>query len=284
MQTLADKATKVKLTIHRPTIYRCDTTLTSQVQTQERDTGLRVTTRLFVDKHGPIAQMFSQLNDIYAYHRQHTLPYIDAGPRLLPNTLFLEYMEQMRQRREALDLLRETHLPHYEALVLEDIQRRGARATRADYPDAAQFAEALQVVVRVEPLPTAAHFLFDVGDEALADFTRSQQQLWSLAQNDAMQRVLEPVQALLSKLETYTGSPGERFHASLVTNVAEGVKIAQKLIFDPPPALRTTMREVERLATSLAHALPSVKDSPLIRLREAETLTALSTRLKAYQF
>lgn len=284
MPTLADKAVKVKLTIHRPTTVRCDKSLTEQVQSQERDTALRVTTRLFGDKASPIAQMFTQLNTIYAYHKTHTLPYIDAGPRLLPNTLFTEYSDQLRQLRASLDQLLAQHMPSYDALVAEDIQRRGVRASRDEYPSREAFASAMQVSVRFDPLPRASHFLFDVGADALAEFERGQQQLWQLAQEDALNRVLLPVQALLERLRTYTGSPGERFHTSLVTNVVDGVHTMRKLMIDPSPALLETVRHIERLAVSASADPNSFKDSPALRHSTRDALDALAQQLSDYAF
>jgi len=282
--TLANKATKVKLTINRPTTVRCDASLTSQVQAQERDTALRVTTRLFADRQGPVAQMFAQLNTIYAYHREHTLPYIDAGPRLLPNTLFMEYSTQMRQLRQTLDTLIATHMPAYEALVAEDIIRRGSRACREDYPSRTAFTESLQVSLRFDPLPKAHHFLFDVGPEALAEFERSQQQLWKLTQEDTLNRVLQPVQALLERLRTYTGSPGERFHTTLITNVVDGVSTMRKLLIDPTPGLLDTVAQIERLAVSASHDPSAFKESVRLRQQTQDDLDALAKQLTGYTF
>jgi hypothetical protein len=284
MPTLADKAIKVKLTIHRPTTVKCDTRLTEQVQAQERDKALRVTTRLFSDKHSPVAQMFAQLNTIYAYHREHTLPYIDAGPRLLPNSLFMEYTDHMRQLRATLDTLLATHLPTYDALVQEDMQRRGGNATRDDYPSRQEFSDSMQVSVRFDPLPRAAHFLFDVGADALAEFERGQHQLWQLAHEDTLNRVLTPVQSLLERLRTYTGSPGERFHASLLTNIVEGVQTMRKLLIDPSPSLLDTVAKIERLAVSASADPNGFKESTRLRHTTRDELDALAKQLADYQF
>lgn len=282
MQTLADRALKVKLTIHRPTTTRKDTQRTSSLQQQEQDTGLRVLSTIFVDKHGPVRQMLAHLNTIYDYHRVHTLPWMDAGPRLLPVALFQEYTKTVQTMRDALDGMKRTHLPHYDALVREDMLRRGANAKPSDYPTRDECDQQLSVSVRVEPLPKVQHFLFDIGQEAREQFEQEQRRAFVQAQNDALDRVLKPVGQLLAKLDAYTGSPGERFHASLITNVQDGVAVARKLVFDPSPDLLEEFARIEHVATQAAQRVELLKDSAPLRAQMAEALGTVARNISTF--
>ena len=38
----------------------------------------------------------SKFNDIYVHHKNSTLPYVDAGPRILPNARYFDYTNEMR--------------------------------------------------------------------------------------------------------------------------------------------------------------------------------------------
>jgi len=78
---------------------------------------------------------------VYTYHKLHTLPWQDKGPRVVPNAMYFEYTQAMRGLINNVDGMLNNHMPNFAAYVNLDIAYRsksasGGRAQRGDYPTA----------------------------------------------------------------------------------------------------------------------------------------------------
>jgi hypothetical protein len=100
--------------------------LKSFIQQQMDDTSLIVISKLFRDKNNPINQLISSINEGYNYHKTHTLPYIDKGPRILPNAMYEEYTTELRQRISNTESLKVKLMPQYDVFVQQDIKARSS--------------------------------------------------------------------------------------------------------------------------------------------------------------
>jgi len=184
---LADKALLVKLTRRMANLTRRDAMLTQQVRMQENDNSIDVLMKLFSNKASDIYDVKQTYNEVYQYHKMHTLPYTDAGPRILPNNMYFEYTQEMKHLIAKVEKKLAAILPHYDQLVHEDIMYRNAsitktaRASVSDYPTAEQFGQSMSIDLRFSPLPDASHFLFDISEEDKQAFERSEMEMSALA-------------------------------------------------------------------------------------------------------
>jgi hypothetical protein len=233
VNTLADKAMLVKLTMRRANLTRRDTVAESLIQQQLDDASLVVNSKLFRDKLNPINKIMSKASEVYTYHKQHTLAYIDKGPRLLPNTQYFDYSTAMRERIAQVDRLMSEHMPRYNDYVALDIKYRSqlatTRAKAEDYPTAAEFQSRMGFDLRFTPLPEARHFLFDISEEDLDEFNATMTQVAGSARAEVIKRMLEPLHHLIEKLNKPIGTEGAIFRDSAVENVVEGLEMAKKL-------------------------------------------------------
>ena len=105
---LAAKAMLVKLTTRKVTLTSRDKNAEEYLQGELGDSAYVVNKKLFRDPANPINKIISTASEVYTYHRGHTLAYVDKGPRLLPNTQYIDYTAGMRERigkaEEELDL------------------------------------------------------------------------------------------------------------------------------------------------------------------------------------
>ena len=152
---LADKVILVKLTMRRASLTKRDAYLSDKIQRQEGDASLTVLTKLFKSKDNPISQIMSKYGEAYTYHKTHTLPYVDAGPRILPNDLYFEYTQEIKHRIAMMENLKRNYMPHYDQLVLEDVAYRNSghaagRAHVSDYPTAEQFGDAQRAFLQAQ--------------------------------------------------------------------------------------------------------------------------------------
>ncbi len=287
MQTtkLSDKVVLVKLTMRRAALTKRDNFLTDKVQRQEGDASLTVLTKLFRNRDSAINQILSKYNEIYAYHKKTTLPYVDAGPRLLPNELYFDYTQEMRKRIADVDSLLDTYMPMYDDLVTDDVMYRNAghmagRANASEYPTAEQFRQATSVEMRFQPMPDARHFLFDLSEEDEATFKRAEEEALAAANADMVGRMLKPLGALVTKLSEYQGQKGERFHNSLIDNVIDGCDTALRLAINPSQELRDTVAFIKDQAQKMLTTVEVVKGSAIARANAKHELELVAKRLE----
>ena len=99
------------------------------------------------------------VNEVYVYHKQHTLPYVDSGPRILPSANYFEYTQEMRSKIAHVESMLNQWMPYYDQLVRDDILFRNGgqptgRATVGDYPSADEFAARMSFDLRFNPCRT----------------------------------------------------------------------------------------------------------------------------------
>ena len=284
---LSDRALLVKLTIRRAPLTRRDDQVTHAIQQQYGDNSLSAFTKLFRNDTSPVYHIMRAVNEIYTFHRQHTLPYVDAGPRILPNNNYFEYTQEMRARIAHVEAMLNQWMPHYDQLVRDDILHRNGgqptgRASVSDYPTAEEFRARMSFDLRFQPMPDAKHFLFDLSDEDEQAFNRAMDDAMKLARNDTVARMLEPLQHLVARLDEYKGEKGQRFHTSTIENVIEGCRMARRLAIDPPQDFIDQINELERLCAGYVFGVEALKESPSAREAARDRLKAIADTMAAF--
>lgn len=284
--TLASKAMLVKLTVRRANLTKRDVAAELLIQQQMDDTSLVVNRKLFRDKLNPINRIMQKAGEVYTYHVKHTLPYVDKGPRLLPNGQYMEYTAAMRERIQTVDNMLETYMPRYDDYIQLDIKSRNVGGTGAarveDYPTADEFREKMGFNLRFTPLPDAKHFLFDISDEDMAEFNASMEQVSKGARVEVIKGMLEPLQHLVEKLNKPIGTEGAIFRDTAVENVIEGLRRAKALNVNAD-------QDVDDMADNLLQAIDvynfnkdSLRESPVVREQAAAKLDAIAKKMAAY--
>jgi hypothetical protein len=284
---LSDKVVLVKLTIRRAALTKRDAVLTANLQAQEKDNSLTVLTKLFKDKDSAINQIMAKYGEVYQYHKKHTLPYMDAGPRILPNDMYMEYTQEMKHRIAQVDNLLDTYMPMYDQLVLDDVMYRNSghaagRANVSEYPNAEDFRLSMSAELRFQPMPDASHFLFDLSEDDVASFKRAEEEAAQAANADTIQRMLKPIQALVTKLGEYQGLKGERFHNSLVENVIDGCTLARKLAINPTPELLADIAELEDAVQGYLKDVEMIKGSANKRVEAKKKLQDVASKMAMF--
>jgi len=284
---LSDKVVLVKLTIRRAALTKRDAVLTANLQAQEKDNSLTVLTKLFKDKDSAINQIMAKYGEVYQYHKKHTLPYMDAGPRILPNDMYMEYTQEMKHRIAQVDNLLDTYMPMYDQLVLDDVMYRNrghaaGRANVSEYPNAEDFRLSMSAELRFQPMPDASHFLFDLSEDDVASFKRAEEEAAQAANADTVQRMLKPIQALVTKLGEYQGLKGERFHNSLVENVIDGCTLARKLAINPTPELLADIAELEDAVQGYLKDVEMIKGSANKRVEAKKKLQDVASKMAMF--
>jgi hypothetical protein len=284
---LSDKVTLVKLTLRRASLTKRDAFLSDKIQKQEGDSSLTVLTKLFKSKGNPIAEIMTKYGEVYAYHKENTQPYIDAGPRILRNDLYFEYTQEMKHRIARVDKLLDVYVPLYDQLVLDDVMYRNSghaagRANASEYPTADQFKQSMGIELRFQPMPDERHFLFDLSDEDLAAFKAAEAETFAAMNTDILSRMLKPLSALTQRLSEYQGTKGERFHNSIVENVIEGCDLALKLAVNPTDEFKQEIELLKSEAKGCLDSVEIIKGSAMVRASAKQKLEAVAARMAAF--
>lgn len=287
--SLSEKAMLVKMTTRRANLSKRDEHAEALIQQQLDDTSLIVISKLFRDKSNPINQIISSINEAYSYHKTHTLPYIDRGDRILPNVMYEEYTTNLRQRSNKTESLKAKLMPNYDTFVQQDIQARSAsaiakglpvKASIDDYPTAHEFERRMGFDIRFSPLPDRKHFLFDLSDADVSNFTQAMQDAERAAHNDAVSRMLEPLKHLVEKLNKPIGTDGSIFRDSAIENVVEGCELAKKLLIDAPPEVTGSIDELVSEMTKYHGSW--LRESPVVREQAAKKLDDIAKQMGAF--
>lgn len=282
------RAMLVKLTVRRANLTRRDAVAEEIIQRTLDDASLIVNSKLFRDKMNPINKILSACSEVYTYHRTHTLPWADKGPRILPNDQYLEYTTAMRERIQNVTSLLREHMPKFDTYVQLDIQYRSmmknatSRASVDDYPSAEEFESRMGLDIRFMPLPDSSHFLFDISEEDKAGFEQSLAEAAASARNDVVQRMLKPLSHLVEKLNKPIGTEGSVFRDSAVENVIEGLDLARKLAINPAPELVASMDELSQSIRGYAMASSQLRESPVVREQAAKKLASIAQQMGAW--
>ena len=283
---LNERAMLVKLTMRRANLTRRDTVAEALVQTQMDDQSLIVNSKLFRDKHNPINKIMGAVSEVYEWHKKNTLPYIDKGPRILPNNNYMDYTATMRHKIAVVDKLLQQHMPNWDTYVQQDIQFRShlpnSRAKAEDYPTAEQFRAKMGFDMRFMPLPDSKHFLFDISDEDIQGFEQSMSEALNVAKDDTIRRMLEPLGKLVSKLNTPIGSEGSIFRDSALENVVEGIEIARKLSIDASPELQGLIGQLSDEMGKFVQRKDWLRESPPMRKQAADKLDEIARQMGAF--
>lgn len=284
---LSDKVTLVKLTLRRASLTKRDAFLSDKIQRQEGDSSLTVLTKLFKSKGNPISEIMAKYGEVYAYHKQNTQPYIDAGPRILRNDLYFEYTQEMKHRISQVDKMLDVYLPLYDQLVHEDVMYRNSghaagRANALEYPSADQFKQSMGIELRFQPMPDERHFLFDLSEEDLAAFHAAEAETLAAMNSDILSRMLKPLSALTQRLHEYQGTKGERFHNSIVENVIEGCDLALKLAVNPTDEFKQEIELLKAEAKGCLDSVEVIKGSVMARASAKQKLEAVAARMAAF--
>jgi hypothetical protein len=282
--TLAEKAVLVKLTTRRVKLTHRMTSVESIVQAQFDDSSIAVLGRMFRDKSNPINAIINTINEAYREHRKFTLPYVDKGPRILPNNMYFEYSQLMHGHINHLDAMVNRYMPNYDSYVMQDIAFRSTSKTSvcaSDYPTAQEFQDRVGLELRFSPMPDKKHFLFDMSDVDVANFSNAMVEVEAAARADAIKRMLEPLTHLVDKLEKPAGKQnGGTFRDSAIENIIEGIDIAKKLVMDDNPELMDTINKLE---TTISSYNPDwLRESPIVRDQAKTKLDEIAKQMGAF--
>lgn len=196
-------------------------------------------------------------------HYRRTLPWSDAGPRVLANLGYIEYAQKMGEYGQRFDALVAQFLNDYPLLKQEAKRLLGSLFDEADYPDLQRVADKFGFKTSVTPLPMGDDFRCDLGAEEVdrirAEITAATTGAMHQAVASAYERISQVVDAFTDRL----AGTETLFRDSLVGNARDLVDILPTLNITNDPKLAEL---TERMRTKLcAHEPDALRHNHSVR-------------------
>ena len=235
------------------------------------DAAFETRKKLLVGADEKLIRIHKAIDAARLRHYELTLPWSatgleDAGrrtgARVLPNTLFFEYTQEMAKFRKEMEAALGDFVPAYPQLIQQAKQKLGKRFDPREYPNPSSIAAHFNLSFDFQPIPKGDDF------KGLP-----QQQLNALAKhlNNSTQKMLENalqenwvrMRTAVANMAERLADPKNRFHYTLVENVREVVKLAKHLNLTGDKRMEDVRLFVEKHLC--AHDAQELREKPTLR-------------------
>ncbi len=190
-------------------------------------------------------------------HYSESLPWTDAGARLLPIRNYFEYTQSIRHARDTFRAAVQTFLSEYPQLCLDAAARLGSMYDASDYPSAEDIAKRFTFKITFDPIPAAADIRVDLPPEVTRHMERSitarVERSVQGAVRDAWDRLYSSVERIRDRLQDIAGAdpsgPQGRLHASLFSGAVDTAETLRRLnVLDDPQLEDMAVRVIAELS------------------------------------
>lgn len=193
---------------------------------------------------------------IRQYFYKVTLPWSDEGFRLLPSKFYFDLTARMRQFESSFEQGVESFLAVYPQYIAQVRPELNGLFREEDYPSVEKLRTKFGVKLEILPIPSGADFRVEMSAEEQARVAReidaNVRQSLVRGTEDLWTRLREVVSHMVDRLN----EPESRFHATLVTNVADLVELLPRLNVVGDPDLNRVAEQVrQRLCNHSAQEL-----------------------------
>lgn len=201
------------------------------------------------------------------YYYEKTLPWSDEGPRVLPTSLYFDFMEVMSNYREEFEQLVNGFLTDYPYHREESKRFLGNLFSENDYPEPDQLAHKFGFHLRLLPLPKGEDFRCDLGAEEVDKVKAQIEQQTTTALQESVRAAYQRVFEVAARYADRLSDPKNIFRDSMVEGARDLADILPALNFTGDPELeRLTNILREKLA---AHEPEQLRGDTVLREQTA---------------
>ncbi len=189
--------------------------------------------------------------DARRFLEANSLPWDDAGNRLLSNDKMMDVVAKVTKMKHEYDAAVEEFVVEYPALRAQALDNLGELANDSEYPQPDVVRGKFNLRLSITPLPTGfgdiRTGLQPMQVAALeAQYTARVRMQFNVALEDAWKRLRTDVVAILDRMGTDDAGKGKVFRNSLFENVRDTAKLLKSLNVFDDPNLESIRFEVEQ--------------------------------------
>lgn len=196
---------------------------------------------------------------VRVWHYEQTLPWSDAGSRLLPMKNFFTYKQELSKFEQKFKQVVGELIADYPQLVSAAAFQLGALFNRNDYPEIDTLAEKFHLGYSFMPVPTANDFRISTTDEALKELQEQANAHVNKRMEDAMKEIWDRMHTTLTHLSTKLADAAaprvkkdgtevhtQVFRDSLIGNAVELCNLLTRLNVTDDPKLEQARQTLEQ--------------------------------------
>lgn len=189
------------------------------------------------------------------FHESRTLPWLDNGTRILPSTAYLDYIGEMRDYREGLDMLVDEFVTdHYPKAIDKARERLGDLFNPTDYPSAEEVRRKFGLSTRVMPIPDTRDWRVSLREDEMQEVLEDHDRQLREATQQAVESLVGRIRSTVEHVYERLSDPDKRFHNSLIGHVEELVEVLPQLNINDDPNIN---KICEDLRLKIAPADPT---------------------------
>lgn len=186
--------------------------------------------------------------NVRLWNTRETLPWSDAGPRLITMESFMAYKAKLNEHEETFKRYVDIFLQAYPTMVSAAAFQLGDLFNRDDYPTVDEIAKKFRFAYTFSPVPVAGDFRIDIAEQAKAELVEQYEKQFQSRINNAMRDLWERLHECLThmseRLANEDDGTRKKFHKTLVSNAAELVGLLQRMNIAQDPQLESARRQL----------------------------------------
>ena len=240
---------------------------------------------LFKDKNSRVARTNQAFSEVYEYHRDHTSPWVDNGPRMIRTDKVPEYKQAMRNLIAAAEAAVNDLIENWDAEVQADLDRITAMnptlAKRDDYPDASSIRERYAAEITFMPLPDGDDFRIGMEAEDIKRLEDAVIDAEKKSTEYVLAQLMEPLRAAADKLKVDIGEKGSIFRDSLTANIVEVAERMESVNLSQDPEIAKAIKFVKDLGSYSDDRKDDLRNNPNTRKNAAKKIDETVDKLAA---
>lgn len=243
----------------------------------------RVNKKLLAGADAKLSAVRKHAADARRYLDTHTLPWDDAGNRLLPNHKAMDVIATLAEMQQQYSEMVDDFVSEYPVLRAQALHALGDLADHSDYPPPDRIAEKFVFRASYTPIPggfsdDVRYGLTDAERDALHKFGEARaKQAVNRAIGAAYGRLLETVQHMHDRLKPGDDGKYPVFRDSTVTNVRDTVEMLKDLNVFGDPDLEDMRQRV--LNECCVHQPDTLRQFTTVRDNVAEAAQRLTNEM-----
>lgn len=277
--TLKDKAVLVRLKRGSVASYRKDKSATEMVEQTVGRTHMGNFSKHLLKNSNNFKAVQTAMYDLYKYHVQNTLPWLDEGLRILPSNTYMEYTQEMDSYRALVQSAVRRLQYTWASEISQDAHRLGQLFNPDDYPDQSKLPDLFYVDLAFLPVPDTADFRVDISEQHKQSLTQAIHDAEQSAATHVLEQLLEPLQRMAEKLRVPIGEDGAIFRNSLTENLLDTAARMERINISEDQTIAAAIQQVKTLAKTAVLRTDQLRENPTIRQDTATEVEAMLANL-----
>jgi len=194
-----------------------------------------------------LADITKLAGEIRDWHTKQTLPWADAGTRLLPMENFFDYKAQLSAYESEFQQRVSKFIVEYPNIITVMAYRLGQLFNKDEYPEANKIANKFNMRYTIMPVPETSDFRVDIAsaikEQLEAEYEEAYNARVAVAMQDAWTRLHNTLEHMAERL---SGDEKKIFRDSMIDNALELTSLLSKLNVTNDPKLEQAREKLEQ--------------------------------------